>query len=151
MSNYRYLTESGLWEPPALSSERVPGGEPHGDATVLLVDDRWAARSSLATILKQLGYRVTEAEDGIQAHAILGTMQFDAMVLDIRLPGMDGATLLATVPEPPPTIILSATELGDRTRERLAEVVVAELRKPVAPQLLIDTLAVAVGGGSGEP
>jgi CheY-like chemotaxis protein len=112
-----------------------------------LVDDRWAARTSLAAILELIGYQVLEAEDGIQAHGILASMHFDAMVLDIRLPGMDGATLLAAVPDPPPTVILSATELGVHARQRLGAVVVAELRKPVAPQLLIDAVAAAVSGG----
>ena len=75
----------------------------------------------------------------------LRSSHFDALVLDLRMPLVGGASLLSALSHPPPTIILSATELGTEARERLGSTVVAELRKPIAPQRLLDAVASAVG------
>ena len=58
--------------------------------------------------------------------------------------------LLAALTDPPPTVILSATQMNGVDRARVSEAVVAELTKPVAPQRLLDAVAAAVGGGKSE-
>src|SRR5436305_2117232 len=63
-------------------------------ASVLIVDDESAIRESLRMILEYEGYRVDEAGDGPQALAKVAERLPDAVVLDIKMPGMDGLDLL---------------------------------------------------------
>jgi two-component system nitrogen regulation response regulator NtrX len=63
-------------------------------ASVLIVDDESAIRESLRMILEYEGYRVDEAGEGSQALAKVAERVPDAVVLDIKMPGMDGLDLL---------------------------------------------------------
>jgi DNA-binding response OmpR family regulator len=62
--------------------------------TVLIVDDEPLVRESLRRYLKHVGYIVIEAVDFDAAISALQGMWFDAMVLDVRLPGRSGLELL---------------------------------------------------------
>lgn len=55
--------------------------------TVLVVDDERSIRASLRTILAGLGFTVVEAARGEEAVALVRTAQFDAVLLDIQMPG----------------------------------------------------------------
>jgi two-component system, OmpR family, response regulator len=61
---------------------------------ILVVEDEAALRSHLAKSLSEAGYAVDEAEDGEQADFLAQTEQYDAVVLDLGLPKIDGLTLL---------------------------------------------------------
>jgi len=61
---------------------------------VLVVDDETHVRSALARSLTLLGYRADEAASGHHALAMLERTPYDAMVLDIRMPGMDGVEVM---------------------------------------------------------
>jgi two-component system nitrogen regulation response regulator NtrX len=63
-------------------------------ASVLVVDDEAAIRDSLRMILEYEGYRVDEASGGPQALAKVAERPPDAVVLDIKMPEMDGLELL---------------------------------------------------------
>jgi two-component system nitrogen regulation response regulator NtrX len=63
--------------------------------TVLVVDDEIAIRETLAQILSYEGYRVRSAADGPHAIADLQSSPCDAVLLDIKMPGMDGFEVLA--------------------------------------------------------
>src|SRR6476661_10130565 len=63
-------------------------------ASVLVVDDEAAIRDSLHMILEYEGYRVEEAASGSQALTRVGERAPDAIVLDIKMPEMDGLELL---------------------------------------------------------
>jgi two-component system, NtrC family, nitrogen regulation response regulator NtrX len=63
-------------------------------ATVLVVDDEAAIRDSLRMILEYEGYRVEEAAGGSQALARVAERAPDAVLLDIKMPEMDGLELL---------------------------------------------------------
>jgi two-component system nitrogen regulation response regulator NtrX len=63
-------------------------------ASVLVVDDEAAIRDSLRMILEYEGYRVDEAASGPQALAKVGERLPDAVILDIKMPEMDGLDLL---------------------------------------------------------
>ncbi len=67
----------------------------------LVVDDNWFNRDLSALALTHVGYHVTEAEDGLQALAILEKRTFDLLVLDLVMPEVDGATLLRQIRKHP--------------------------------------------------
>ena len=116
------------------------------EVSVLVVEDNEDVRSSLSDILRTVGYTVIEAADGEDALSLLTTMRFNAMVLDLKMPRRDGASLLSALSEPPAVIVVSAYELDDETRHRAGSTIVAHLSKPVPPQQLLDAVADAVIG-----
>jgi two-component system, NtrC family, nitrogen regulation response regulator NtrX len=67
--------------------------------TILVVDDEIAIRDALAKILEYERYRVLAAGDGPQALQTLQEQAVDAMLLDVKMPGMDGFEVLARVRE----------------------------------------------------
>ena len=58
--------------------------------TVLIVDDQSTARGVLRRMLERVGYRVREAESGEQALAQAAAGAVDALVLDLKMPGIGG-------------------------------------------------------------
>ncbi len=67
--------------------------------SVLVVDDEESIRESLRMILEYEGYRVDEAAGGGQALARIGDRPPDAVLLDIKMPEMDGLTVLSKLRE----------------------------------------------------
>ncbi|MGQ7958327.1 HD domain-containing phosphohydrolase [Pseudomonas sp. SP16.1] len=66
-------------------------------ATLLLVDDEENILNSLRRLLRNQGYEILTASGGEQALAMLEECPVDLVISDARMPGMDGATLLAEV------------------------------------------------------
>jgi len=71
---------------------------------VLLVDDEAIVRDSLGEWLEIEGYDVLKADSGESALKILQSEPVDVGIFDIRMPGMDGVTLLKNVMEKYPSI-----------------------------------------------
>ncbi len=67
-----------------------------GQGTILFVEDEASVRVIAAKTMRKRGYTVVEAEDGEEALEILedGDYDFDMMISDVVMPGMDGPTLL---------------------------------------------------------
>ena len=67
-----------------------------GQGTILFVEDEASVRLIAAKTLRKRGYKVIEAEDGEEAYEILEDDEhdFDLMISDVVMPGMDGPTLL---------------------------------------------------------
>lgn len=66
-------------------------------SAVLLVDDEESILNSLRRLLRGQPYDVVLATSGAQALEIMATRPIDLVISDARMPGMDGATLLAEV------------------------------------------------------
>jgi CheY-like chemotaxis protein len=67
------------------------------DARILLVDDEPDLRTIIAEWFRREGCHVLVAEDGVQALSIISTNQVDVVVSDVRMPVMDGITLLKKI------------------------------------------------------
>ena len=65
--------------------------------TILVVEDEPDHRSLVRMTLRLAGYDVCEARSGEDALARFDDLRPDALVLDIRLPGIDGLAVLAHV------------------------------------------------------
>ncbi len=72
------------------------------DGRILIADDEDGLRWVLEKGLKQAGYRVIAVKDGESALQEAGAEPFDLIFLDIRMPGVDGLTLLAKIREARP-------------------------------------------------
>jgi two-component system response regulator MprA len=57
---------------------------------VLVADDDWTIRESLGRALQLEGYEVAAVADGVESLTLVRREPFDALVLDVFLPGMDG-------------------------------------------------------------
>ena len=66
-------------------------------SVVMLVDDEESILNSLRRLLRGQPYDVVLATSGAQALEIMATRPIDLVMSDARMPGMDGATLLAEV------------------------------------------------------
>ncbi|MBW1854739.1 MAG: response regulator [Deltaproteobacteria bacterium] len=66
---------------------------------ILVVDDDFNIRYLMSKILKDRGYSVYTAEDGISALRILGIERFNVLITDLKMPNMDGIELFNRVKE----------------------------------------------------
>ena len=73
---------------------------------VLVVDDEPGMRDTLAAILEYHGYRVALAADGETAFTAVQSESFDVVVMDMKMPGRDGVSVLQEMGDPPPQVIL---------------------------------------------
>jgi two-component system OmpR family response regulator len=87
---------------------------------ILVVEDDAKIASFIEKGLRQAGYAVDRAADGETALSLARSAPYDAMVLDLMLPGLDGLTLLARLRREgrnTPVLILSARgTVDDRVR-----------------------------------
>ncbi|MGN6512160.1 MAG: ATP-binding protein [Lysobacteraceae bacterium] len=125
--------------------------------TVLVADDQEANRTVLRRLLERAGHRVAFAEDGEQALDRLVAESFDAVFLDLHMPGMSGFDVIrqARVMEAgrarTPIIVLSADATAEARREAERAGAFAFLTKPVVVPQLLNTLARAANGGAITP
>jgi len=93
----------------------VEGGLPGGLATgtVLIVDDEHSLRWSLAEGLREDGYEVFEAGNGSECFETLSKCPVDVVLLDLKLPGEDGLTILKRIKsEYPDVTVVMMTAYG---------------------------------------
>jgi type II secretory ATPase GspE/PulE/Tfp pilus assembly ATPase PilB-like protein/CheY-like chemotaxis protein len=111
-----------------LSFELLPDAElpppivapPGSKGTVLLVEDEDGLRSVMRDLLERDGFRVVEAQDGVQALDQVDRAGPDIVILDLNLPGLDGYTVLQRLRSRPatarlPVVVLTAK--GDEDNE----------------------------------
>src|SRR5436190_17745206 len=77
---------------------------------ILLADDESTSRETLAEVLREEGYEIDTAADGLEALAALGDKTYDVVITDLRMPGADGLAVLRRVREiAPQTLVLLIT------------------------------------------
>lgn len=85
------------------------------EGAILIVDDDEQNRDMLARRLRRCGYVISTASSGLQALQLTRSQQFDLILLDMIMPGLDGFHLLAKIKSDPtlretPVIMLSALD-----------------------------------------
>ncbi len=79
-------------------------------AKILIAEDDTFLRSTICDLLKSVGHHIFEAPHGKAAVEIMNLHDFDVVISDIQMPGMNGIELLewTTINKPVPFIVMSA-------------------------------------------
>ncbi len=117
---------------------------------ILTVDDSASIRQMVSFTLKSAGYDVAEAVDGNAGLSKAQGTQFDLVLTDQNMPGMDGLTLIRSLRKQPSynatPILMLTTESSDQMKA-LGRAAGASgwLVKPFDPQKLLDVVKRLVG------
>jgi len=140
----RFMRDSGI----PLADELKEGS---GRFKVLVVDDEANIRDVLVEHLstRETGYEVMTAADGFEAGRLVATFRPDVVLLDLRMPGMDGFQICRTIkadPDTASTVVIAMTGyFSPETEARIQECgAVRCFAKPVEPSTIsafIDTVA----------
>ena len=136
---------------PELARERV-AGLPLSERgkTILVVDDNADGRQLLRTLLAPLGFAVHEARDGVEGRERIAELQPDLVLMDWRMPRLDGLALTRLVREQaglrqPRIVILTASAFEEERREALLSGADDFLRKPLEQDALYAMLELQLG------
>lgn len=86
---------------------------------LLLVEDSERLQRSLSTGLKKHGFTLDQAFDGEQALAYTAVNQYDAIILDLMLPKIDGLTVLSTLRSEGKDCHVLILSANDQTEDRV--------------------------------
>jgi len=144
-----------------MSGKSVPGpsatqqfGRDH-NARFLIVDDEPALLRAMRRVLQAAGpdWTVVCARHGAEALECLAKDPFDAVVLDLHMPVMDGLTLLRHLVAHYPSVrrIVHSSHIDPTMRSALAELAQDVLAKPAHPRLIVDALERSLVSGVDPP
>lgn len=118
-------------------------------STVLVVDDEAGMRDTLVAILELHGFQVSSASDGEAALQAVLDQPFAVVVMDIKMPGRDGVSVLQDIGAPPPRVILmTAYALEEQLRSAVEASAYAVIHKPFAARRMLDLIAGAATTGT---
>jgi DNA-binding NtrC family response regulator len=121
---------------------------------VLLVDDEVDFTAGLSKVLRRRGFEVETASDGMTAVVHIAKEPFDVIVLDVKMPGMDGLQVLAEIKrlEIEARVILLTGHLSSSEEQAgLKEGVFAYLFKPFPTLKLVSLIQEAAEGENKNP
>jgi two-component system, NtrC family, response regulator AtoC len=104
--------------------------------SILIADDEEPIRHVLTVLLAEQGYFVRAVKDGEEALRELAARDYDALVTDVRMPGMDGLSLVRAVGREAPettVIVMSAYGSHDLALEAMKAGAYDYLGKPFRP------------------
>ncbi|MBN1652806.1 MAG: response regulator [Deltaproteobacteria bacterium] len=126
---------------------------------VLVIDDEKVFRDTLAKVLKRRGMAVKITADGFEGLALAQADTFDVAVLDLKMPGMDGLTVLERMHEICPStevVVLTGHATVEDSITAIRQFAFDFLFKPVEVSWLAEVIAAAarakrakVSGGTG--
>jgi CheY-like chemotaxis protein/HPt (histidine-containing phosphotransfer) domain-containing protein len=120
---------------------------------LLLAEDDPVSRTFLSEVLSAAGYRVDPFDDGERARRAAAALRYDLLCVDLNLPRLDGATLLAQLRADPaaasrdaPAIALTAAREAAVRGRLLGAGYHAVLDKPVGIDALLAAVEATLGG-----
>jgi CheY-like chemotaxis protein len=124
---------------------------------VLVVDDHPTNREVARLILTSYGCEVVEADDGASAVAAARAAAYDAILMDVRMPGMDGleATRAIRASDGPcarvPILAVTADVMRDDVERCRTAGMNGHVPKPINPARLMTALMTVLDGGEAFP
>jgi two-component system, cell cycle response regulator DivK len=120
--------------------------------TVLVADDNERNRKLLRVILDSSGYGVAEVGDGAAAVEAAARIRPDLVLMDFRMPSMDGVEATRRIKADPETaaipvfIVTSSAMAGDRERILAESGCDAIFTKPIDYKEVLESVRRAIGG-----
>lgn len=119
---------------------------------ILVVDDHPTNRAVVIALLDSIGVVAVEAGDGREACEAFASGEFDAVLMDIQMPIMDGLTATRAIRDmerrgeltPTPIIMLTANALPEHVEASRLAGADRHLAKPISPALLFEALQAAM-------
>ncbi|MFN8061180.1 MAG: response regulator [Vicinamibacterales bacterium] len=122
---------------PVSASSQAAAAQP---STILVVDDDVDHLAVLQHVLANEGYEVSTATDGASALSLLGGHRYDLVLVDIRMPGLDGLQLLEAIRKTHgdiPTVLMTARR-GDQWELKSLELGASDyISKPFKTDVLL--------------
>lgn len=123
---------------------------------ILLVDDVEDTRELFSMAFVLAGHRTSTASSGAEAIELALKHEFDAVLLDIEMPNVNGWRVLEVIRQMPgherlPVIMISAYHDLDKERRATEAGAYALLRKPILPSVMIEFVESAVESGDVTP
>jgi response regulator NasT len=112
---------------------------------ILIADDETIIRLDLRGMLEAAGYEVEEARDGVEAVSLAETWQPDLVLLDVKMPLLDGieAARRITATRPVPVVLLTAYSDSSLVERAAGAGVFAYLVKPFGEADIIPAIELA--------
>jgi CheY-like chemotaxis protein len=115
---------------------------------VLVADDNPTNRRVAELMLAAIGAEVASVENGAEAVAAVGAEGFDLILMDLKMPVMDGLSAIAAIREAElaegrarrPIVVLSANTAAEDVEASLAAGADGHLGKPIRPDALLSAL-----------
>ncbi|MBP2303185.1 ATP-binding protein [Azospirillum picis] len=122
------------------------------ELSILLAEDNPVNAAAAVGLLERMGHRVTHAADGLAAVRLAGCHDYDAVLTDLAMPGLDGLELARRIRGLPhatrsqvPIIAVTATVSAERMQDCFAAGMTGFVGKPFHRGELRHALAVAIG------
>jgi len=117
---------------------------------IMTVDDSASVRQLISFTLKQHGYEVVEAVNGIEALKKLKQEKMDMLITDINMPQIDGISLIKIVREDPlyrliPILILTTESQIEKKDAAKAVGATGWIVKPFRPDQLVSAIRKVMG------
>ena len=133
-----------------MSSEPVPVPHGHDAANILLVDDQPARLLTYRAILEPLGHNLVAVNSGLEALEALMKQEFAVVLLDVKMPGMDGFETAALIHDHPrfettPIIFVTGVHVTEFDRLKGYKAgAIDYVYIPVVPEILRSKVAVLI-------
>jgi CheY-like chemotaxis protein len=124
-----------------------------GNHLVLVVDDRAPDRETLRVILEDSGYEVSTAESGNYAVSMATERHFDIILMDIRMPGIDGFAAFQEIRRVDPlakVVFITGYALENAVLEAVMSGAYSVLTKPVNPDEMLTLMKSIAGQDTGD-
>lgn len=113
--------------------------------SLLVVEDKDKTLQSICTMIEPLGFEVTTARDGLDGLSKAKQQYFDVILLDHKMPVMDGLSLLKNLREleayqHSPLLFMSTQDMVEIEPKALKAGATQCLAKPLHEEFLLDTL-----------
>lgn len=109
-------------------------------ASILIVDDEEIVRRSHLRSLESTGCHAQVAEDGSEALRVMEEHPFDVILLDLRMPGLDGMDVLQTIKERWPdseVVVITGYPTIESAKKAVQLGAQNYITKPVGPEDLV--------------
>jgi PAS domain S-box-containing protein len=136
----------------AYTSAPAPANVSFNGERVLLVEDNLFNQQVAVPLLEKVGLQVTVAGNGMEALDLIGRQDFDVVLMDIQMPGMDGLTTARQIRKlakpgvgTVPILAVSANAMEQDVKQSRSAGMAGHVRKPYTPDSLYAAIAQCLG------